>query len=314
MNIAAICIATYKRQEGLLRLLRSLQSQPCPEGWEIEIRVVNNDADAPSDWEAAVKAICPDARTYTERRRNIALARNTAVAMGWADAYLFIDDDEVASDRWVEAMLSRYDDADAVIGPVRGIPAEGTSAWLARCGAFDKPGPDHDGPLGWTGARTSSASVRGEVFRQYGLWFNADFGLTGGSDAEFFKRLTERGGTIVHERKGLVAEYIEPHRCTWKAVLSRRYKAGVNFGKMNKASLHKRWGRFLTRNAYAAAVILSGLPIAMIGNPGRSFRGLARFAVALGTWRAAKSDYNITRYPARTVSTATGSQSCALPC
>lgn len=312
MKTAAICIATYRRPQGLQALLRSLANQQCPEGWNVEIRVVNNDANATDDWDTIVKQICPNARTYIERRRNIALARNTAVAMGWADAYLFIDDDEIASENWIDALLSRYDDADAVIGPVRGRPAQGTPAWLTRSGAFDKPGPDHDQRIDWTTARTSSASVRGDVFRYMNLWFNPAYGITGGSDAEFFKRLSERAGTIVHERRAHVAENIEKQRCNWKAVLARRYKAGVNFGKMTQEQPLNRWAKLIARCSYAATTTAVAAPAALLGHPDQCFRGLSRFATALGIFKSANQTYNVTRYPERTTKFPTGGQLCAL--
>ena len=77
----SICIATYRRRHELARLFASLSRLKVPEGVRVEVIVVDNDpasdpADAPS-----ADALAPFAlRWLREPRRNIAYARNLAVA------------------------------------------------------------------------------------------------------------------------------------------------------------------------------------------------------------------------------------------
>jgi hypothetical protein len=131
-------------------------------------------------------------------------------------------------------------------------------------------------------------------------WFDPRLGTTGGSDAEFFKRVAESGGTIVHERAGLVFEDIEPERCNWRAVLNRRFKAGVNYGKMtDRESTVGRWANATIRSGYGLAIALAGAPGLALGKPGRAFRGASRIAIALGIFMSYDTDFNAVRYPER---------------
>lgn len=306
MKHAAICIATYKRNDGLMKLLDALRRQDAPDGWSISIRVVNNDPDADhAAFERLVSSVVPDAGTAYENRRNIAHARNTAIDMGRADAYLFIDDDEIPAAGWLSALLERLDDpsVDAVFGPVLGIPAEGTARWLVRSGCFDKLGPRHDDTIDWTGTRTSSTAVRGVWFTDRCFRFDAGYGTSGGSDVEFFRRMQGAGARFVHERRGLVYEEIEADRCNWRAVLVRRYRAGVVLGRMQRDDDRpRRWARAVKRCAHGAVIAAAGLPALALGRPGTCFFGVCRAAVGIGAWRGHNPATTVTRYPAQTPS------------
>ena len=301
MKTAAVCIATYRREEGLIRLLDALASQRVPSGWSVEIRVVNNDSDA--DRQAFREAIYqshPGVRIAFETRRNIAHARNTSIDMGLADAYLFIDDDELPCAAWMSALLTRIDQADAVFGPVTGRPDPSTARWLVASGCFDKPGPAHDGEVDWRVSRTSSTAVRCEWLHDRGLRFDPDYGTSGGSDVELFRRMQTQGARFVHERRALVFEDIEADRCNWRAVLRRRYRAGGVLGKMQRDDERpRRWVRATKRVTHGALVMLAGLPLLAIGRPGTAFFGLCRCAVGIGAWRGHNPGTRVTRYPSR---------------
>ena len=316
MKTAAICIATYKRTEGLLRLLRAVRGQRVPEGWSIEVRVVNNDPDAAiGSWEGLVLDILPDAITRYQPRRNIALARNLAVASGPADAFLFIDDDEVPSEHWLAALLERMDDADVAIGPVAGRVPGGTAPWLVRSGVFNKPGPPHDGPIQWTQTRTSSAAVRGEWLGTDDLWFDASYGISGGSDVEFFRRIAHRGARLVHERRALVIEDIEHDRCSWPAVLRRRYRAGAVLGRMEQQQgALLRHMRLAKRLVGGSVFVCAGAVSVIVGQPALLFHGICRCAVGIGAWRGHDPEYRVIRYPARVVQAIGEDRPCASHC
>ncbi len=303
MKSAAICIATYRRPEGLARLLNALAALEMPDGWRIETRVVDNDPDGDAlAFRQAVHQADLLVRTASEPRRNIAHARNTAIAMGPADAFLFIDDDEVPSAGWLRALLERFDagDADAIIGPVIGRVPTHTPRWLVRSGAFDKPGPNHDGPVTWRIGRTSSTLVGSAFIGRAGLWFDPAYGTSGGSDTDFFRRAHERGARLVHERRAFAYEDIEPDRCTLQAVLRRRYRAGVVFGRMNRAP--SQFGRvmgLIKRVTLGVTEALSGVAAAPLIGPRLAFRGICRCAVGIGAFRGFNVGYTVERYPER---------------
>lgn len=303
MKVAAICIATYRRPDGLRRLLDALAALDAPDGWRVETRVVDNDPDGdPLAFRQAVHRTDQLVRTAADPRRNIAHARNTAIEMGPADVFLFIDDDEVPAAGWLTSLLLRYDrgDADAIIGPVIGRVPEGTSRWLARTGAFDKPGPKHDGPVPWQLGRTSSTLVASRFIGRDGLWFDPAYGRSGGSDTDFFRRAAQHGARLVHERRAFVYEDIEPDRCTWQAVVRRRYRAGVVFGRMNRPRSQAHRALSLgKRVALGAAEAIVGLLALPIFGPALAFRGVCRCAVGIGAFRGYEHGYTVERYPAR---------------
>ena len=315
MKTAAVCIATYQRPAGLMRLLRAITAQTRPSGWDIEVRVVNNSpAKGIRAWEDAVTEACPIAVVAIESRRNIACARNTAIEMGPADAFVFIDDDEVPTDGWLDSLLRRLCDADAVFGPVIGCAPRSTASWLVKSGAFDKPGPDHDGQIPWTQTRTSSTAVRGEWFGRSDSWFDPDYGISGGSDVEFFRRIAARGARFVHERKAAVFEDIEPDRANWRAVLRRRYRAGAVLGRMEReTSTALRHIQLVKRAAAGACIAAAGVLSALAGNPGVLFQGICKIGVGIGAWRGHNPDYRVSRYPAKSSTNVKEAIPCVSP-
>jgi succinoglycan biosynthesis protein ExoM len=291
MKRAAICVATYRRPDMLERLLGGLRNLMIPPCWTVEIRIVDND-EAGDDRVAAVIAGSDLRVRYTrEPRRNIALARNAAVDMGPADAFLFIDDDEVPTVGWLTALLRRLDaGADGVFGPVVGRLPDGSARWLARGGFFDKPGPDHDHEIDWSQTRTSSTGVAGRWFHALGYRFDPAFGRSGGEDVDLFRRLAAAGARFVQERRALVYEDVEPERCSLRFLLRRRYRAGLVRGRFD--TLERLAGRYpypavvlvARRLALGGIVSLAHAPALLAGRPEGTVRGLLRLATSLGAW------------------------------
>jgi len=92
----SICIATYRRPEGLSRLLDSLERLKLPTGVRVEIIVVDNDYNASAASIVLSRSSSLEPIHYcVEPRRNIALARNRALVEASGEWILFIDDDEV---------------------------------------------------------------------------------------------------------------------------------------------------------------------------------------------------------------------------
>src|SRR5262249_31641540 len=135
----AICIATWRRPQGLLALLQSLDALVF-EGPEPELCVIVAD----NDERESAHAVCESARDWlrhplhyvVEKRRGIPQARNASLlaALGRVDWIAFADDDEVADPRWLDALLRAQlaSGADVVSGPVVPRFATGTPAWVAQ--------------------------------------------------------------------------------------------------------------------------------------------------------------------------------------
>ena len=106
-----ICIATYRRPQGLRALLDSLNAMSFDASLaSLSIIVVENCPDAPA--EASLGDVSKlsrwPLRYVTEHNRGIVAARNRALdEVGErADLIAFLDDDETVSEDWLNAMLT----------------------------------------------------------------------------------------------------------------------------------------------------------------------------------------------------------------
>ena len=226
----AVCIPTYKRPEGLRRLLAALATQEPLQGCQITIVVVDNETSPQS------KAICDEfasklkypLRYCCEPRRGLSHVRNKCVEMAseFADALVFIDDDEVPSPEWLKhlAACQKVYGADAVSGPVIPRFMKEAPQWISAGGFFERPRYATGTVLPL--ARTGNVLIRMEVFHRIGL-FDDRFDLTGGEDWDFFKRLYESGGRIVWADEAIVDEWVPASRTTLKYVLQRAYRTGT---------------------------------------------------------------------------------------
>ena len=317
MKTVAVCICTYQRDDGLVRLLNEIREQSVPDGWKVQVRVVNNDPGV--DRRVFSKLVCevmPSAIVSFETRQNIAHARNACLALGSADAYAFIDDDERPSVCWLSSLLVRLEDPsiDAVFGPVLGVQGGAAPRWLEKTGAFDKLGPDHDNDIHWNQTRTSSTLVRGSLIGIGGELFDPAFGQSGGSDTELFRRLELGGARFVHERKAFVYEENDPCRCRPRAVVRRRYQAGVVYGRMmfreqsEGALLH-----VLSRVGWGILELCVGSALMCVGKPAIAFRGICRAVGAVGCWRGRNPEYRVVRYLSKPI-VLRASSPCASRC
>src|SRR5215472_6069312 len=117
----SICIATYRRRFGLVRLLESLSRLKRPDGLRAEVIVVDNDPASDPAFAPGADAAAPlPMRWLREPRRNVAYARNLAVANGRGEWLAFVDDDEIVDEGWLAAYWERAceGDCDGYFGPV----------------------------------------------------------------------------------------------------------------------------------------------------------------------------------------------------
>ena len=198
----AICMATFLRPEGLARLLEGLNALEVPsESAEIEFVVVDNDA------EGSGRETCDRLRPamrwalsyHIEPHRGIAQSRNKALSCvdPAADWVAFIDDDEAPAPDWLVELFrvqNEYD-ADVVTGPVFPQLEEGTPSWIEQGGFFD--GPRHETGHRLDRSATNNVLFRASLVRDMAQHFDERFGLTGGEDMHFFRRIHLAGHKIV---------------------------------------------------------------------------------------------------------------------
>ena len=279
----SICIATYRRRHALARLFESLSRLKVPDGVRVEVIVVDNDpgsdpADAPDG-----DAVPPfSLRWLREPRRNIAYARNLAVANARGSWLAFLDDDEVVDERWLVSYWDRAaeGECDGYFGPVLPRVEVWYTPWLDDS-FFERARFATGTRITSLGAHTGNAFVRRVLLRE--TLFDPAFGRSGGEDTALFRRLAARGArfewcdeAVVHE-----AVPIEAHRPGW---LGRRAFRG---GCVH-ARVEHELGRVPSRSAavtqaVAAAGVL-GLASAalLVAGRARALRVLLPAAVQAG--------------------------------
>jgi succinoglycan biosynthesis protein ExoM len=227
--LVAICVASYRRPEGLKRLLEGINqltfSQEAP---DIEVIVVDNDATG------SAGLVCTNCEASfrwklkycIENVRGISFARNRAIASISQNAtfVVFIDDDEVPEPAWLDELLSvqKAYNAHVVAGPV--LPRFMKSdipEWVVK-GKFFEP---HRYPTGHSlkVAFTNNVLISTQVLKQIDPIFDERFALTGGEDSHFFMRLYRSGYKFVWANEAVVHEWIPQSRTSIKWVLQRGY-------------------------------------------------------------------------------------------
>jgi len=224
----SICIPTFRRPRSLARLLDSLSQQKLPEGLDVEIVVVDNDAAGQA--QSRVTAVCDAARSarwLVEPRQNIALARNRALRAARGNWIAFIDDDEVPEPDWLAELLrvQRLYDADAVTGPSLPRFESAPPAWIAEGRFFER--------TRWTtGTRLDCAFTNNVLIRSRSIalmeaLFDERMGLTGGEDTEFFLRFANAGRAIVWCDTAIVHDTVPETRANLPWILARSYRMGA---------------------------------------------------------------------------------------
>jgi glycosyltransferase involved in cell wall biosynthesis len=139
----SVCIATFRRPQGLARLLDSLQRLSGRGDFTLEIVIVDNDAaETARPVVEALQRTYPDRLHYcVEPCQNIAYARNRAVQAARGTWIAFIDDDETAEKNWLAAywyMLTQKP-GDGYFGPVLPRFDQAIPAWMDKEMLFGRP-------------------------------------------------------------------------------------------------------------------------------------------------------------------------------
>ena len=259
----SVLIASVGRP-ALLRTLASVDAVEVPEGYAVEIVVVDDSTDF------RVKPLLADRKWRLPLRvveigsRNVSHARNALLDEAGGEWGLFVDDDEHVEAGWVADHLRAATDfeADAVFGPVGFIYPETTPQWF-RDARFMWKGVDarDNGRLIATGA-TCNTLVRLSTVRRMGLRFDPAFGRSGGEDEEFFCRMAKAGGRLVLTDRARVWEEVPEARATAAYVLERAERTGASFARRTLAgrSTAGRWT--FTVNALAKLAIAGSAAIA----------------------------------------------------
>jgi succinoglycan biosynthesis protein ExoM len=236
----AICCITFRRPEGLLRLLDGLNQLTFCKSPEPSITVVVVDNDSAAPMRTWIDAKRPEfrwpLRYDCEPVQGVSSARNRALDLvpPDADCIAWIDDDEVPVSGWLDELLyvRRTYRASIVQGPVGPHFLSSPPRWLIR-GRFLELGPYRDGAslhYGYTG----NSLIDAAVVRQLRLRFDPRFDRTGGEDQRFFGCAIAAGHGVVTAERALVHEWIPASRTTLLYLLRRRFRMGTTLAMIDR--------------------------------------------------------------------------------
>lgn len=299
-----VAMLSYRRPQHLPAALERVRAQIGDVDaalWDARVLIVDNDPDggARPTVEAAAATEGPPIDYAHEPIPGIASARNHAldVAAARGDAILvFIDDDERPEPGWLRALLHahrRFRGA-CISGPVRPIFDGELDAWVRAGGFFERRHLETGAEL--AAAATNNLLLDMSSIERFGLRFDPDFGLTGGSDELLTRELVALGIELRWCEEAAVLDLIPPERTRREWVIRRTFRIGngatrvaiVTAGGPGARLLRRlrEAGRGLVRSVAGIAQILLGMVTRSLRHRARGTRRLARgagmLAAALG--------------------------------
>lgn len=252
-----IGVCTRQRNALLRRLINSIQTQPLPSGYSVEILVIDNN-DEPMTLQNLVglPARFPISVVH-ERHIGLVHARNRALdeaTTRGADWFVGVDDDEWVASDWLAEVVAGTQTATSpvMIAPCRYV-YEGLSHFLTPWQLPQRPLGSR--PLVMA---TSNFVIHRRVFdktKGAGLRFDLSFNECGGEDLEFFLRAERVHGWVPYWLPdAIVYENWNGNRATLRYRLTRTLR--IQISAYQVARLHRRLGIHGSRAGNIMRVLL----------------------------------------------------------
>jgi glycosyltransferase involved in cell wall biosynthesis len=215
----------------LERLLLDIAKQETRGACAVSVVVVDNDSTQSAE---SVVTRCRSDYSFplaysVEAERNIALARNAALAQATGDFIAFIDDDEFPSPAWLLNLIRTCESYQVagVLGPVKPHFEQPPPHWLVKGRFYERPTHATGFVMPWEECRTGNVLFRHSILTVAEAPFNREFG-TGGEDQDFFRRMIQRGHRFVWCDEAVAYEVVPPSRWSRRFLLSRAFLRGQN--------------------------------------------------------------------------------------
>jgi GT2 family glycosyltransferase len=259
-----VCIPCFRRPEQLRQTLQSLADQRTDRRFAVVM--VENDAAACGSVPVASEFLrvgkLPGLCVVEPRQGNcqaINAAFETALAVfPVATHFLMIDDDEIASPRWLELMVRAAEatGADVVGGPVLQRFDEAQRE-LQRHPAF-RPAYDITGPVPIIYGCGNCLITRSVLERLGSPAFDLRFNFLGGGDVDFFTRCRRRDMNFLWISEAIITEAVPESRTrpSWIALRGLRIGA-INYHVQRKGA-QTPWQRLRL-----AVKVLALLPLSL---------------------------------------------------
>lgn len=257
---ASIVVATHDRPEGLDRCLQSLLRQDYP---NYEILVVDNapSTDAAADLVRKRYGSSGKVHYLQESYPGLAAAHNRGLDVARGEIVAFTDDDVVADEHWLTALIGGFAEADGVAcvtGMIFAAEIETPAqAWIEQFGGFGKGSTKRIFDLSLNGSSDplypytagtfgsgANMAFKTSVLRGIG-GFDPALGAgsqgIGGDDLAAFFEVVARGYSLVYEPAALVHHW---HRRDYEGLRRQAYGYGVGLTAYLTKTLVDKPARF----------------------------------------------------------------------
>lgn len=280
----SICICTRNRQEGLKKILDSLENMQTPDHTIIKIVIIENDVENYS--ENIVKRFSAKSKFnicyYLENMKGLAFARNRSVKeAGDCDFCCFVDDDQIVDLNWLSELLkcqSEYN-ADGVWGlcpPIfsKKVPVHIKDYYEPRSYQYGELVED---------AGTGSLLIKKSILDKIEGPFDLRLNFTGGEDYHLTTSIIRNGGTIRFNPNAIAHEFVPSSRTTIFYLVKRTYRkanAGYFIKSFSEPEFRKIQAlpRLLLRFFYGLVILLPYLILAKKNK----LKGLLKLVSAVG--------------------------------
>ncbi|MCP4594302.1 MAG: glycosyltransferase [bacterium] len=221
----SVIVCTYNRADLLARMLASFFEQSCLGDVDHELVVVDNNSS--DDTRVTVEALQPRPTLHYvfEARQGLSCARNRGVKEARGEIIVFLDDDVIVSDRWLEHIRACFDEsgADAVGGRSYLVFEGDVPTWIRA--RFRRVLSEVDlGPTRQFVSDVARLAGLNLGFRKSALMAAGEFDeglgrtggvLLGGEEAVMLRRVRAAGGVIAYDPDAVVGHITPQERLTW---------------------------------------------------------------------------------------------------
>lgn len=294
----AVCITTYRRLEGLRRLLVNLGELTFTKNDVPALSIVVIDNECARETKQMVEQLASsyvwELAYVEEPLPGVSNARNRALhtVKDTTDFMAFVDDDEVVEPAWLDELLhvQKTYGADVVAGPVLSRFEGDVPEWVIKGKFFDRQRYETGHVLKYVAS--GNVLISSAVLRQTCLIFDERLTLTGGEDTHFFMRLHQMGYKMVWADRAVAYEYVPNNRTTMDWIIKRAYRTGntITFCEIDLlSSPFVKIRRLLMGCGKMLEGILQWLPSLLIGKHSycdslrKIYRGMGMLAALKGS-------------------------------
>ena len=292
MTDILIGIITYKRPLMLERALRAIALFEIDPGINVRVLVADNDSArregievvrklATSGYRFPIDSILVEQQGSTYGRNALleAAFSNSAV-----DFIAMMDDDQRPEPQWLKALYRVQQEtcADVVGAAVWPEFEAKPPRWAMESKVYTRNTSTTGSVdiLSGSGGILISKNFTSLLPRP---WFDHNFAMTGGSDADVFVRVQDAGGTFARAADAVIHEFYPTSRVTLRWALRRAFRIGMS--DMYISRKRGPLGHVLAKESVkivGAFIIAPLLLLVFIGSPGKRVDALCKIARAIG--------------------------------